>query len=409
MRGWIRRLRSSGGLTALVAQGTAFLAMLVPIVAGRFDEVSALVFSSALCTVLLGASSGAVQSIYPRVATDQEAEDTLAGAVLSLLLASVLLGGALAIAATFQTSSWMFVVLTTAQFVGQAAYIVAMAVLVRRGDFAVLARARTLYSFVLLASTLIAVWVADFRESLIAVSALAFLAGACAAAPARSAIASTLRALPNVTFGALRSYWSRSWPAAMADLWDGLSSQVGGLLVPFLGAMSGAWAVGTRVAGGFSTIGFQLLAPAFEMPTAQLLRSGDVVAARRVIVRAVLAGATLALIAGATGLGVMAFAVAEAGLGGDEVAMLIVGYLGYACVPLIYGVVARMLVMAGGERQKAAWGIGRLLLIVACVFLAPRDWMLGGLAMAAVLAVAVYLLLLARQVKGFPREGENSA
>lgn len=358
----------------LMAQGLNFLAMMVPIVAGRYDAVAFLLTAGAISVI--GSTTGAlaVQSLLPAVIGWRKAIVAARSGLLGLVsVAAVLCLVSLGVSRFGSLRVGTLFFAAAAVSLPQGAHQIVVSLLIRSGDIRTFTRARLGYSVANLAGTVLVTLCLKTAWSLA-------LATACAYSVAiviswHSAHIRRVWMLIRSAKMPLASSWvyvREVRPAVVSALASNLAFQAGALLTPLMGPFSLAWASVARITGGFGGVGVQVVAPPIEMRFAKALRAGERQERSRAFRVAVRSG--LALGCGTLLAQAVLWSVQGLPIEADpsDVRLMVVAMAVYVTATLLASTIQRMLVMSGGQRVMLVLTLARLAL-VAFGFIGLRD------------------------------------
>ncbi|ACQ79217.1 hypothetical protein Bcav_0956 [Beutenbergia cavernae DSM 12333] len=382
------------GALGVGSQGLTMLAALLPALVGQVDVLVGLVPLIAVAALVVPFVTLAVPMRMP-VATPDAAE-AMRRAAIRVALATGLVGLALAGVAAAGGAAWAGAVAGVSVLVlGQSAYVVAQASFTTAGDYARLMRLRVGYASAVLVATVgcaaLHVGPAVFAVGNgVAYALAALLLGAGRGGPFRGfsrsgTDPSAVRVLAEARAGA---------PLAAAMSLSASASLLGALAVPAMGAFAPTWAVVTRVANGFETLGGHVVGPAVEVAFARARRRGDVPGMRRVALATAAAAAALAAVFVGLTLAVLAVVDTSAGRGAASLSLALLFYGAL----VVLAPLSRLWGMVGSARGRLAWDAGRAATAALVVLTLTGPALVAGLAVVAVGSLAVYLAGLSRAV-----------
>ena len=352
---------------AIIGQGLSFAAMIVPIVLGRFDALALIVLSSSISVVVYGWLSFSFPALYPVARGPRAALVSLIASHWPVLIGSAaLVVGGLSVPDRDQS---VILLASFAMLAGLTLYNIAMSEAVRTSDIVRINRIRLSYGAGNFMLTVAASLFWSDERALVAASAAAFL---IASMPelARDVLRVRDR-LDAISVKEVVAYNGQNAAAAVGRGFSTLAFQAGNLALGGLGGAAAAWAVVLRIAGGFSTVGQQVAAPAFEMRFAAALREGRFPDAQKVQLYAVAAGGAIGLAACVAVVALVHFSDAS----GQVVGL---GYYSFLAASTIYALfvgsasaVTKNLVMAGGQNIFLALSITKLIVLAAVIYLVP--------------------------------------
>ena len=372
----------------LTGQVLTLAAMLVPILLRRADQVFVLVFTSAIASLLVNAALLAYPFLFPVIRGPRTARVATIWSLVSLVVVSS------SVIALTPIEQWLGVPGGT--FLAGAALTATLGVyaivgtrLVRAGDTTGIALTRFYYGVLVLIVTLAASATGAGPLALTYATAVAYTVTAGVLALRRTHWGP---ALPRLNAGSRRrlrrAYLARTMRPAASTLASGWASLLPGLVLPGLGAAAEAWAVVTRICGGFATLMITLVAPPFEARLSRAIRARDVAAFATARRTALLVGLGLAVAAVPSGLG-LAIYVSD-GVGAWFVPLAIASTLFWGSL-LAGTLVNRLPNFLGRDSARLFWDAGRAGLLTV-VFLTTAG-VTRLLVMGAVLAVSALLLL----------------
>lgn len=386
--------RSVSTVGALGAQGLNLLALVIPIALARLDGVAVLVIVGAVAGIVSYAFTLAFPSIYPGLSNRSDREISFTASSFALVAVTVFLAFVAVIGILLGTA-WGWTVFWAAVFsLSQGLYLMAVTVLIHRGDHRRFAITRIAYAVANVLATLLISLLLDSPY------ALAVAASGCFALGALVAGMGNLRSLGTVLsrsrhLTSLAQYASINWAAATSNLVGGLAFQSSSLAVGFLGSYAGVWASVVRVAGGFAGISFQAFAPIYDMRFSTALRSRNSVEARYVVRRAIVLSAALAVLAYGASVGVLYVSTTTgAQIAVNDVVPILLASAAYVVGTLLPTVSGKFLVMGGHQRPYLWWCVIKLAVtVLALIALRGLD-LLTALAIIELAAAVAYLTML---------------
>jgi hypothetical protein len=375
-------------------------AMLAPILLRESQQVTWLVVSSSIATLLNNPAILAYPFLYPVLRGPAIARAATRAALSSLITVSLLVVAATPLEDRLSLPPGLLASTALMLFAG-AVFTMSLSSLVRAGDPRWFGIGRFVYGAALLPLTLVFGTVRPLGVlSLVVASALANLVGAAAVLARREARShgGGMRAAvpgrgPAVPSRLVRAYLGRALRPTAASMANGWALFVPALALPGLGAAAAPWAVVTRIGGGFSTVLTTLVSPSLEARMSRAIRERDPAEFTQGRRSALTIGALAALAAVGSGL---LLAVYVSGL--DEalqwlfpVAVATVLFWG----PLLTGtVVNRVPNFLGRDTSRLIWDVSRAVLMTSAL-LAPgvsRIVLMG----AVLAATGVFLLPMTR-------------
>lgn len=373
----------------LAGQVLALAAMVVPIVGRAGEQVLVLVFASSVALLLVNAGLLAYPFLYPvlrgprvaRVAT------TSSLAVLAVVSAAVvgltplegrlgLPSGTFASAAALTATWGVFAVVGTR--------------LVRAGDTTGIGLSRLIYGLAVLVTAVVATVAPLGPLALTVGNAVAYGAAAAALVGRRSHWGPRLPPLPARSRRRLRrAFLRRAARPTVASLAGGWTAVVPGLVLPGLGAAAEAWAIVSRICGGFATLLITLVAPPLEARLSRAIRDRDRAGYGRGRRTALLLGTASAVVGVGAGLGLAVYA-AEAPAAEWFVPVAVATVLFWGSM-LAGTLVNRLPNFLGRDAERLYWDTGRALAVTG--FFLATTGTTRLIAIGAVLAASALLLL----------------
>jgi hypothetical protein len=345
---------------SILGQGLSFVAMLLPIFFGKFDELRFLVIVSTLASIGSTIGAWSISSVYPSLHRQHDADLSLSSSVVSVIaicLAALIICWVLPI-----TESASQIILWTVALTGvQAFFIVMNAVAVREQDYIVITHSRFLLGVISVITTLIACLLIQSEPSLVAATIISVSAATTMTAWRKKAdwVASLSRGAKRPAKEWLR-YYREYWTVNMGNLALTLAFQIASLATLKLGNLSNAWAVVVRIVGGFGTTAQQVIAPIYEIGFSRGLRDGDLEAARQVQRQAVIAGVLFGvLMAGGVFVSLSLGNLFGELEQGERIALAI-GATVYCCALGFPAMIYRNLPLAGGKRVFVGWAVAKV-------------------------------------------------
>ncbi|WP_162940248.1 hypothetical protein [Gryllotalpicola protaetiae] len=363
------------------------------------SEVAQLVLVSAISTALVIAAACGMPSVLPAEHADGRAKTGIVAS--GLLLAAVVIVG---LTVTFALVGLLhFGVMVPAfvavMLVSQAIYNFGIAFLVREGDFGSIARMRLWYGGTSAAFTLGACLLEGRAGALILASSASFLVGGLYGLIAKwPRLIEVMRTRSDISARGLVNYVGSHVGVIAGGLLDGVASQVTGIVIGSLGTVAGAWGVVTRVGGGFSTVGQQLVAPVYDIRFARAVRASAPRDAQLTLRSATGSGLGLGAIAVSAGIALAWVSGSLAGLSAANVAAVVAAATLYWGATVTLGPINKFLVMMGEEKSRATWALVRASAVVI-ILLALRDQVaLLAIGSASSILTIVYILLVSRAI-----------
>lgn len=403
----------ASGWPGLVGQGLTFVSTVLPILFHLVGPLADLVFASAVSTALVQAASSSIASLYPAAIDEVRAKTVFVASATLLACSMVILILAAWIAA--QTGFVTAGVGAGAVYMllAQAVYYFGVAHLVRHSDYGGVAATRLSYGIANVTLTIAACLVAGRYETLIIAASISYLvAGIVALHRQRTPLAAMVREARPASEPRVWRYLANHAGASASNLLDGVASQAAGIALGTLGPLSSAWAVVTRIGGGFSTVGIQLVAPAFEIEFSKGIRGRQQHLARHALDRAIVGGGGLGLASFAIAALLVWFSGAARSLSMWELIALGIGALFYWGPTVAISPVSKFLVMAGAERQRTVWAFSRAVATVLVLVVVHGTYGVLALSIVATPMAAWLAWLLRNAVRrsgDAPAEGHAPA
>lgn len=345
--------RAVSMVISLAAQGMNFVAMVVPVVLGRFDAVAALLLCSAFSTISVHSASFAFPSIYPSLRETEDRSVSVKVCCLGLTAASsiMLVLGAI-LAASHHGYLGSILITSSLLTLTMGAYVTVTTLAISSMAHRSFSKTRLVYALVNIGLTcaISLLELPAIALSLAAVATFGIAFAYCYGDLRREGILQARADPVQLTRQQAFAYLRRARSAAGANLLGGLAAQSSVFAIGLLGPFGNTWAAAIRIVGGFGGVAQQVVAPQFEMDFAKGLR--DETATGGLIYRGVAIGGLLAL--GTCVAVEISLFLGDSGW--DVIPIeLRVGYLLYTIGILTPTVVSRMLVMAGGARKQLTW------------------------------------------------------
>ena len=389
----------------LVGQVLAFGSLFLPIFLGNFEQLSVQVFVSAIVSVLVIAITSGFTSQYPVLQNEQELR-TLYKFTVSAICLLTLVG----ISVSWLTSltggqSSPLMISGTFLLFAQCLDILATTLLVRLNKPGIVALKRLVYG---LSSILVTALVSFFwntRESLVWAGAFSFAVGA-------AYVFVVLRYNPfpvevfllKNQFAHFKENFFTHVKIFSSGILDNLFVQFPSIAIFSLGPLAPAWAVVTRIGGGVSTIGLQLITPHIEARYSDGIRQRNQLGLKA----SLKIGTKFAIaLSSITGVGIFLSLLAfqsELNLSASQIYfLLITGVIFWGSI-LWQVPKSRLLVFAGGVNQKIIWSISRAGLALLLILFFSNENILVGLGVIAFTWAISYELILrvrtSKQSKG---------
>lgn len=388
---------------ALIGQGLNFVAMLLPILLGRIDEVAFLVAAGAIAGVASFTFTWSYASVYPGIADERGASiATVASAGLLMLACVAMLALSVASGLIGETER-RFIAWGAVLILPQGFNLMINGLFVRNRNYPDIARLR-LVSGVSNFTLIVAACMLPIDYPPLLVVATALSLGMTALwglwrnwAEVRRQIFRDAVRLREIGEH-LRAYAS----AAMAALLGGAAFHMAGIVVPRLGEAANGWAVAIRFAGGFSTVSQQVLGPLFETDFAHHLRGGDRPLAARNQRRAMALGLAYAAGGAAVVCAVIWYVGAGAGLAQRDWLFMLAGAALFSFSILGTSLITRNLVIAGGQQWFFLWAAVKVSIGAVLLVATKGIVLLVGLAVVETLFQGIYYLLCRARTAGGP-------
>jgi len=383
----------------ILGQGLSLVALFVPLLFGRLDEIKLQVFVSAIVSVALTPGILAFPSIFPSV-KEGEASRISFWTSLYFFTGILVLLGFLGGIAFIRHLEWLDVYLAgVGLFAFQGANVISNTFLTRLSMPQVVAQSRYVYGLVVLvATTAVSIW-GDFRTSLLWASSLSFLISAM-----YSAFKS--RREVYVEVGGAQKFFSihgiqyskAAFGLSVASLLDTVISQIPALITPALGALAGVWAISVRVAGGFATVSLQLVNPWIESAFSRGVRNDEFNEVRESFKSSIKSGLLLAISAEALTL-VSCFIFGH--LSGFKSQQLMIFMISTSLVwgSILAGVPSsRLLSLVGARKEKTLWSAFRFCSVLLVLVFLPNQFFLYLLGAQSCIFLVAYLVVLRGKV-----------
>ncbi|GAA4378991.1 hypothetical protein [Agromyces bauzanensis] len=386
----------------IVAQGLTFGSTLLPIVWGLNDALIFLVFVSGVVTIAASVTTLAISIRLPPMVEDRDAR-SLVLASLGLISVSTVVGvataGVLALAGNRQLAA-MFLA-AAVLLLGQASFMVSLAIRTRALDYGGIQRRRLAYGVLVFILTLLACLARFDGLGFVLLAAVAYL-GAIACTTRRNRSRSDGG---PISLGDLVRQARASIPLVLSGLLGTSAGQIGSLALPLLGQYQAAWAAVVRIAGGFQTVGAQIVGPKVDIDFARRLQSGSAASLTSALRR----GVWLSSVIG--GLSVLFSVVAVVWIDPEildkspaEVGWMLMAVVGFAGFFAGTSVIGRLLGMFGSAMPRLFWDASRLVGAFAALSLLHGIPLLAGIGFLGVLSTALYVALLQLVVRARNRE-----
>jgi hypothetical protein len=256
---------------SIIGQVFSFIAMCLPMLLHRLDTLPLTVLTSAVSLTLYLTLSFSFGSTYPIAKTPRAAATVVFASHWLLAIAIV---GLLVSAAFLPTSLSLHSLCIAYLLSGQTVYSFAVADAIRRNDIHQINILRFIYGIANFGLTLIFCVFWAGQEAAVVASAIAFVLAPLVLLPSmRQRNFNALFPLPATA--QLIRHNMHYLPAAIANLVSNLAFHAGSLALGHLGSFAAPWAITTRIAGGFATVGQQIVAPGYEMAFAQAIKDNN--------------------------------------------------------------------------------------------------------------------------------------
>lgn len=391
----------AGGL-GLLAQVFTLGATFLPIAWGAGEGLVVLVVATAVATIATPALSLAAQYRLP---VAPNARDLMSGVVSSALACVV--GAAIVAVVTFAVAllsnsdqPWAWAAAVGGLSAAQAAFTIAMGVLVRANSYAGMMRARLAYGVTTFAATVAALLLGGSGLALCAAAAAGFVVGATLATS--DAVANLRARKMNRPGWKMREAGAYAWDArtlAASATVGAVAGQLGALVTPGLGPLSVAWATAIRVMSGFQTIGAVVVGAAIDTQLSRAVRTSDATTASAVSRRATLAGLGLGVVS--VGAAVVAIVWVAGGDSMRDLAFLTAVIL-YCGTNVALAPIGRALGLLGQPRVRLMWDTARCAIFGVAFLLPAPTLVLLAFGLGGVLGYISYAILLRRALRELP-------
>lgn len=392
---------------ALVGQGLSFVAMLLPVVLGRIDEVAFLVAVGAIAGVTSFTFTWSYASVYPGITDEREASIATVASIGLLVLACVSMLALSATPGLLGETERRFIGWGSLLVLPQGLNLMINGLFVRNRNYPAIARLRLvsgISNFTLIAGACLLP--IDYPPSLVIATALSFgLTSLWGLWKNREEVerqifreAVRLREI----WLHLRAYVS----AAMAALLGGAAFHLAGIVVPRLGEAANSWAVAIRLAGGFSTVSQQVVGPIFETDFAFHLRNGARSLAAGNQMRAMRLGLLYAVGCAAVVCVIILYVGADEGLGSRDRLLVLAGAALFSFAILSTSLITRNLVIAGGQRWFFTWAAVKVSICAFVVFATKGVVLLVCLASIEAVFQGIYYILCRKRAADEPRAAD---
>lgn len=378
-----------------VGQALTFAALLMPVVAGQLDAVALLVGVSAAGNIAAWSSTLVFVGIYPSITDSTQARVALGASLSSLLLLATVIGTAAFIFSLVLPILSGPTALVAVFTIGQGLYFLALGTLIRQGNAQRISRFRFAYGLFLAAYTAVACTLfAQHPVALTLATAFALLTSGV------WCVFSDIRRSQILLVGAARStirerfvYIRSRWKAIVGGFVSTVGLQGASLAVVGLGPLAPAWAVIIRVAGGFGTVGQNVLGPLVQAPLAQAVRAGNARSMRRVNSYGITIGLVLAILA--IFCTVFLLLVGDAYRGLDEYQTAIISVIGavYVLTTVLVSPVSNNLLLLGLESHALVLAAVRLFAVAAAFLVVLPEFRLGIFALAEAVVQISYIVV----------------
>lgn len=397
---WVLRVWTSGLWLGLIAQGASFGASMMPVVFGGASALVGVIMVTAPASLLLPVYTLSAASRIPAARGKVEARWQLrlslgALAVCAVGLASVslvVLG-----AERWLQSLWPLGALLS---LSMGLYSVAYGLSVRTGLYRSMMKLRFVYGTTVFVGSLFVCLFVLTGPMLLVASSMAFLTASVSVFVERPWIVDDeMTAAVEADFSkpTFRGLMALSLSQAAGNLF----AQAGALGVHLLGTAAPMWSVVVRTVSGLQTIGDQLVAPRIDMVTARAVRgpNGGIDKSRSgtSAVKVTILW-TLISAAGVAAALLWTNYIARDGEVFYSVSFFIL-IIGYSITGAGLSPVARILVIQGRVRDRAAWDGFRMLMAALLLLRADSQVFMIGLGLGGIVSFVWYLLLLRKGVR----------
>ena len=395
----MRYLFSPAGVSSLGslgAQGLNFIALLLPVLFGRLDQVAILVVASAIAGISALTFTFAFSSIYPGITSAKRRRNSFDASFFGVATASSLIA-LIGAAITLIGAPWgLTVVWAGVLSLCQGLYLLATTVLVQQIRHRRFALTRISYAVVNVTVTLLFSVFLPTPYGLVAASAVCLTVGTTVASWGRVAELGAHLAFSPLNTRNTVAYARANWAATLSNLFAGLAFQSSALATGFLGPYAGPWAGVVRVSGGFAGISQQVVSPWYDMRLSAAIRIESTLQMRRVIVTTALFGLCLAVLAYVTVWAIFlfnAFVSSRSLAVGNALPVLLIGGI-YMFGALVPSVCSRFLVMLGHQQPYLVWAVSKLVIVSMVLVFYRGLELLAALACLEFLAAIAYISLL---------------
>lgn len=358
----------SGMSLAIIGQAFNFLAMLLPVFAGRADMIAFLIFPLAVAYILARFSSLAFHVQYLTQRTDSEKSICFKASTLSLVFISGLILAVAVIAWVLLNEMALQMLSIGLLTFSQGLYFIYSTILIRENALTEFAAMRFFFGVVNCLTTVAACY--GYRSLFALVAATAFTNFSSAVFVI--GIGSKKGHLPKFR-GKTVGYVTRAFPAMMGVLLADVSSQIQSLLVPFMGPYKEFWAAMQRLGGGLGTVAQQILAPPLEARLSRIVTSGlDDQLGRSFVKKSIAMGICFS---GFGTFSVLVCVYLAAGFAGNIPLLVIMGIVVSIFVMVTGAVTVRMPYILGRAKYMQMWGLLRTVSF-AVLLLLPSDYLL---------------------------------
>lgn len=399
----VRRMVEIGSQlrSGIIGQGFSFLAMLLPIIFGKLDQLSFLVVTSSVAGIASYTCTWSYASIFPGIKDEHEcAVSTKTSFLLMFLVCGVMLVISLdffPLDKYLKNIAWWSSGLTLV--IGSN--MIVTAIFVRNRDFDSISHMRLISGILNFALVLVAcLSTFHFIPLLVAATIVAFgltaLWGGIKGHP--QAIQRGICA--RVAFREMVAYLRRNSDAALAALLGGGAFQIVGLSTPLLGPLANAWAIAIRLGGGFSTVTQQVVAPLIEVDYAHFIRTGAEAEAAKLQKKAYMLGCLYATFCAV--IVAIAIILSRAGDAVPQLStsLLVVGAGVFTFSIISTSLIPRNLVIAGGQRLFLTWAAVKVVVGIILLLSTSGLSLLVGLAITEALFQWLYFVAASRQLSG---------
>lgn len=392
-------------MLGLVGQAFAFVSLFVPIAFGKYEQLSIQVFVSGYVSIILIAITLGFSSRYPVLIDEDEMRLAykLTVFVVGFLTTISLIAGWVMF--FFDPKASGIILSGAFLLFFQSLDVIATTLLVRARKSEIVPIKRLIYGLSSLVFTLVFSMYFSFLESLIWASSLSFAIGA-------GFVFFKVRSNPFLTghfyqkrhWSVIKQYVLKDIRISSSGIMDNLFVQFPSIAILFLGSLAPAWAVVTRIGGGFSTIGLQLMTPHLEERYSMAFRNRRLVDIKASVKFGRLLSVSLtALTSLSIAISLMALQ-SELKLSNQILQTSICVGISFWGSVLWQVPKTRVLVLSGEINAKWIWSSSRALLAIIVITVCRFVDILVGLGVIAIAWAVYHELLLRRTVSKFNSE-----